>query len=180
MTPKHFLITPPAAGEYNPYYDEYIRRVPEGDVLAFLEVQLNHTLDTLRGLSEAQANACPAPGEWNIKQIIGHLSDTERIFAYRALRIARGDKVPLPGFEQNIYVENGGFELRSLVDLLDEFAVIRRSNLMLFRNFSPEAMLRVGTASDNPVSVRALIYCCAGHEHHHMESIRTVYLGMAA
>ena len=180
MTQKRFLISPPVAGEYNPYYDEYIRRVPEGDVLAFLEIQLSHTLDTLRELSDEQANSYPAPGEWNIKQIMGHLSDTERIFAYRALRIACGDVSPLPGFTQNPYVENGGFELRNLADLLDEFAVIRRSNLFLFRNLSPEAVLRMGTASDNPVSVRALIYCCAGHEHHHMESIRTVYLGMDA
>ena len=178
MTQSQFLISPPAEGEYNPYYYEYIRRVPPGDVLAFLETQLNQTLDLLRGLSDEQVQAYPAPGEWNIKQIMGHLCDTERIFAYRALRIARGDKVPLPGFEQNPYVENGGFEQRSLADLLDEFAAVRRSSLLLFRSFSPEAVLQIGTASDNPVSVRALIYCCAGHEHHHLESIRTVYLGM--
>lgn len=180
MTQEYFLIAPPVEGEYNPYYYEYIRRVPEGDVLAFLETQLSHTMAFLGGLSDERADASPAPGEWNIKQIIGHLSDTERIFAYRALRIARGDSVPLPGFNQDFYVENGGFERRSLADLLAEFATVRRANLILFRSFSPEAVLGMGTASDSPVSVRALIYCCAGHEHHHLESIRTVYLGMGA
>ena len=180
MTQKHFLITPPAEGEYNPYYSAYIRRVPEGDVLAFLEMQLHHTVELLGGLSDEQASAYPAPGEWNIKQIVGHLSDTERIFAYRALRIARGDVVPLPGFNQNPYVENGGFEQRNLADLLDEFVSVRCSSLFLFRSFPPEAVLRMGTASDSPISVLALIYCCAGHEHHHLESIRTIYLGMGA
>jgi hypothetical protein len=172
-------ISKPPESEYNSYYREYIRRVPAGNVLAFLESQLAETLALLRGLSEREASARPAPGEWNIQQIVGHLSDTERIFAYRALRFGRGDEIALPGFYHNPYVENGHFEQRSLADLLDEFAAIRRANLFLFRNFSTEDTLRVGNASGNEMSVRALIYCCAGHEHHHLESIRTVYLGMA-
>ena len=170
-------ISKPLEGEYNPYYHEYTRRVPAGDVLLFMETQLAETLVLLRGLSEAEVTARPAPDEWNIKQIVGHMSDTERIFAYRALRFARGDETDLPGYYQNPYVENGHFEERSLADLLDEFVAIRKSNLYLFRNFITEDTLRSGIVSGNPISVRALIYICAGHEHHHMESIRTVYLG---
>lgn len=172
------MIQSPAANEYNPYYYEYIRRVPGGDVLTFLETQLHSTLALLKGLSEEQASARPAPGEWSIKQIIGHLSDTERIFAYRALRFARGDETALPGFDQDPYVANGHFAERTLIDLLDEFAAIRKANLYLFRNLSSADTECRGIASGNPMSVRALIYAIAGHEHHHVESIRIVYLGM--
>lgn len=172
------IIQPPAANEYNAYYHEYIRRVPAGDVLAFLETQLRSTLALLSALSDAQASARPAPEEWNIKEIVGHLSDSERIFAYRALRFARGDETELPGFYQNPYVENGHFNERTLADLLDEFATIRKANLYLFRHLTIADSERSGIASGNPMSVRSLIYAIAGHEHHHVESIRTVYLGM--
>lgn len=169
-------INPPQAGEYNPYYHEYIRRVPAGDVLAFMAQQHAETLALLRGVSEEQASARPAPEEWNIKEIIGHLSDTERIFSYRALRFGRGDETELSGYYQNPYVENGHFAARSLADLLDEFTAIRQATLFLFRNFTNADTARVATAGGNPISVRALIYIVAGHEHHHLESIRTVYL----
>lgn len=173
-------ITPPQAGEYSDFNYEYIRRVPAGDVLLFMETQFAQTMALLRGISQAQAEMRPAPGEWTIKQIIGHMSDTERIFAYRALRIARGDETPLPGFDQDPYVANGNFDQRSLTDLLDEFAAIRQSNLYLFRNFTGADAQRLGTASNHPISVRSLVYMCAGHEHHHMESIRNVYLRASA
>lgn len=173
------MIQPPVTTEYYAYYHEYIRRVPAGDVLAFLETQLRATLALLQGLSDEQASTRPGPEEWNIKEIIGHICDTERIFAYRALRFARGDETELPGFYQNPYVENGHFAERPLANLLDEFATIRKANLYLFRNFTLADTERSGIASGNPMSVRALIYAIAGHEHHHVESIRTVYLGMA-
>jgi hypothetical protein len=173
-------IQPPAEGEYSAYHHKYVRRVPAGDVLALLETQLTETLALLQGLSDEQACARPAPEEWNIKEIIGHISDSERIFAYRALRFARGDETELPGFYQNPYVENGHFTERNLADLLDEFVTIRKSTLLLFRNLTPADTERCGIASGNLVSVRALIYISAGHEHHHLESIRTVYLGLAA
>lgn len=172
-------ISAPQSGEYNPYYYEYIRRVPEGDVLTFMAAQIGESLALLRSLSEEQAEARPAPDEWNIKEIIGHMCDTERIFSYRALRIGRGDQTALPGYNQDPYVANGNFSQRSLADLCDEFAVIRQASLFLFRSFTTEATTCMGVASDRPVSVRALIYICGGHEHHHMESIRKVYLGKA-
>lgn len=170
-------IQPPQPNEYNPYYHEYIRRVPPGDVLAFLEAQLATTLALLGGLRDEQASARPGPEEWSIKQIIGHLSDTERIFAYRALRFGRHDATELPGYYQDPYVANGHFDDRSLADLLDEFATIRKASLLLFRHFTAADLERSGIASGNPMSVRALLYVIAGHEHHHLESIRTVYLG---
>lgn len=169
-------ITPPQPGEYSEFNYEYIRRVPEGDVLEFMEKQFSQSMALLRGLSEEESATRPAPSEWSLKQVVGHMCDTERIFAYRALRIARGDQTPLPGFDQDPYVANGHFDQRSLRDLLDEFAAIRQANLSLFRNFSTEDAQRLGTASNHPISVRSLVYMCAGHEHHHMESLRTVYL----
>jgi uncharacterized damage-inducible protein DinB len=171
-------IQPPQEGEYNPYYHEYIGRVPEGDVLTFMQKQHAETLALLGGLSEEQASARPAPEEWNIKEIIGHLSDTERIFSYRALRFGRGDETELPGYWQNPYVENGHFNERTLADLLDEFSTIRKASLYLFRNFTAEDTERIYIASSNLMSVRALIYVIAGHEHHHLESIRTVYMSV--
>ena len=173
-------IAPPQPGEYNDFNWEYIRRVPAGDVLQFMEIQVAETVALLGGLSEEQVLARPAPGEWNIKEIIGHLCDGERVFSYRALRFARGDQTPLPGFDQDPYVANGNASQRSLADLLGEFSALRQANLHLFRSFTPEATTNIGIASGNPVSVRSLIYMCAGHEHHHMESIRKVYLGMQA
>lgn len=178
MTPISGLISPPQEGEYNPYYYEYIRRVPSGDVLALMQNQIANSCALFSALSEEQASFRPAPGEWTIKQIIGHLIDSERIFSYRALRFARRDSSPLAGMEPNPYVENAHFDQQSLADLIEEFALIRRASIMLFRGFSAYDMLQIGVASGNPISVRALIYICAGHEHHHMESIRNVYLGM--
>lgn len=171
-------ITPPQPGEYSDFNWEYIRRVPQGDVLKFMEKQFAESTKLLRGLSEEQGAIRPGPNEWSIKQVIGHMCDTERIFAYRALRIARGDTTPLPGFDQDPYVANGNFDQRSLSDLIDEFAAIRQSDLCLFRNLTSEAAERLGSASNHPISVRSLVYMCAGHEHHHMESLRTVYLGL--
>lgn len=175
MTKLTTRIQLPQSDEYNPYYYEYIRRVPPGDVLTIMQAQLADTCTYLSGLSKEQVSFRPAPGEWTIKQIIGHLIDSERIFSYRALRFARRDPSPLLGMEPNPYVENAHFDQQSLSDLLEEFSVVRRASILLFQGFSIDDLLQVGVASNNPISVRALIYICAGHEHHHLESIRTVY-----
>ncbi|MEZ4867343.1 MAG: DinB family protein [Caldilineaceae bacterium] len=170
------LISRPEPSEYLPYQIEYVRRVQTEDVLTMLEEQIGESLALLRSLTEEQVMHRPAPGEWNIKEIIGHMADTERIFAYRALCFARGDQSPLPGFEQDDYVAAANFSDRSLASLCDEFAAVRHTTLTLFRSFTADRFLRKGIANNNPSSVRAWVYCCAGHEHHHMESIRTVYL----
>lgn len=169
-------ISPPDPSEYLAQQYEYIRRVPDEQVIAGLAQQIGESMRLLRGLSEEQVTYRPAPGEWNIKEIIGHMADTERVFAYRALCFARGDQTPLPGFDQDEYMVDANFDARTLADLCDEFAAVRQATLALFRSFTPEIALRTGTANNNHSSVRTWIYCCYGHEHHHMESIRTVYL----
>jgi uncharacterized damage-inducible protein DinB len=168
--------TRPGAAEYAPYYEKYVSLVPEGEVVATLSRQLEETISTLRGLTETQADSRYAPDKWSIKELVGHMIDSERIFAYRALRFARNDQTPLPGYEQDDYVRAGNFGGRSMRDLADEFEQARRANLHLFRSLEDEAWLRRGTANDSEVSVRALAYILAGHETHHMQVLRTRYL----
>ena len=166
----------PATDEYAPYYSKYTSLVPDGDVVTTLEQQLAATLVLLRGLPEEQGNHRYAPEKWSVKELVGHVIDTERIFAYRALRIARGDQTPLPGFEQDGYITNGNFDLRQLADLSSEFETVRQSTLFLLRHLSDEAWLRRGVASENEVTVRALAHIMAGHELHHLEILRSRYL----
>jgi hypothetical protein len=166
----------PGNDEYGEYYGGYIRQVPEVDLFEFLTQQPGMLRDLLKGVDEATAGARPAPAEWSIKEVIGHVIDTERVFAYRALRVSRGDETPLPGFDQNPYVEIADFNGRSLADLLDEFELLRRANLLQFKPLKPEAFTRRGTASGFPISARALLYMMAGHAQHHYASLRDVYL----
>ena len=167
----------PATDEYAPYYARYVALVPEGDALAALERQLDDMLLFLRGLSEAQGALRYAPGKWSVKQVIGHLIDSERVFAYRALRFARADRAPLPGFDQNIYAEAAGSDRRSLASLVEEFDLVRRSTLAMFRAFDEGAWPRRGVANQNEVSVRALAFIIAGHGRHHVGILRERYLG---
>ncbi|MGH9422050.1 MAG: DinB family protein, partial [Thermoanaerobaculia bacterium] len=140
----------PQAGEYGSFYQNYINNVPEDDVVPALEAQARETATLLGGLSEEQASGRYAPDKWSIKQLVGHVIDGERVFAYRALAIARGETQSLPGFDQDPYVVNGGADERSISDLAEELATVRRANVMMFRAFSEEAWQRMGTASDNP------------------------------
>lgn len=170
------MIPRPQTDEYGQYYGRYIQRVPEGsDLMVLLSGQPDELQRLLQGITDAQANARPAPGEWSVKEVVGHLCDTERIFGYRALRIARGDTTPLPGFEQDDYIRATDFNLRSLSDLIEEFSAHRRSNVLCFQPLTEAETARLGTASNNPVSVRALLYMMAGHVMHHIESLRTDY-----
>jgi uncharacterized damage-inducible protein DinB len=169
--------TQPQTNEYAPYYEKYIVLVPEGDVVATLSRQLDDTLAFLRGLTEAQGDSRYAPGKWSIKELVGHIIDTERIFAHRAFRFARNDQTPLPGFEQDDYARAANFGNRQLSDITDEFEQVRRATLCLLRSLDDEAWLRQGTANDTGVSVRALAYILAGHETHHMQIVQERYLG---
>lgn len=164
------------ANEYAPYYGRYVSLVPEGDIAATLSGQVDSTLKLLRGIDEAKAGWRYAPDKWSIKELVGHVIDAERIFAYRALCIARGDRTPLPGFEQDDYVNNGVFDACRMDELVQEFELVRRANLLMFRHLNDEAWRRRGIASDAEVSVRALAFIIAGHERHHMEILRTRYL----
>lgn len=170
------VIPRPRADEYATYYGNYISKVPEGDLLALLATQIGDTLKLFRGIPEARGTHRYAPDKWSIKEVVGHLCDTERIMSYRALRIARADATPLPGFEQNDYVPMGGFDGRTLADLAEEFAAVREATLHLFRHLDPAALMRRGTASGNPFTPRALAYVIAGHERHHVGILKAKYL----
>jgi uncharacterized damage-inducible protein DinB len=166
----------PASTEYDPYYSRYIEQVPEGDVLGTLGWQMGDTLAFIRGLPEAAGDSRYAPGKWSVKEVLGHIADTERIFAYRALRIARGDTTPLPGYEQDDYVRAAHFDRRPLAALASEFESVRNATLSLFRSLDAAALLRRGVANEVEVTPRALAYIIAGHERHHLEILRTRYV----
>ena len=166
----------PDASEYNPYYGKYIALVPEGDLLRILEEQNRETMSVLGVLPETRGDFAYAPGKWTLKEVIGHLTDSERVFSYRALRFARGDQTPLASFEQDDWVPQSGAGGRSLADLAMEYAHVRRATLDLLTHLPPEAPARRGTASGNEVSVRALAWIIAGHERHHLKIIREKYL----
>lgn len=171
----------PTAGQYAPYYDTYIRRVPEAaDPLAQLRQQPAQLKQLLAELTDEQAGFSYAPGKWTIKEMLVHINDTERIFAYRALRIARGDQQALPGFEQDDYVSASGANERTLADILAEYDTVRAATLSLLTSFRPEAFDRLGTASGQPVSVRAMAYILAGHEAHHLHILQERYLPLLA
>ena len=171
------LIAKPQAGEFAPYYSRYLDLVPDGDVMGTLAAQIHPTLGVLRTISDAGSLKRYAPGKWSVREVVGHLIDTERIFAYRALRFARNDQTPLPGFEQDDYIAPARFDARPWAGLIGEFEAVRNSNLAMFRGFDVEAWMRRGVASGNPMSVRAAAYVIAGHERHHMGVIREKYMG---
>lgn len=170
------VIPRPGADEYVPYYGKYIAKVPDGDLCRILTDQLAGTLALIRSLPEARGSDRYAPGKWSIKEVFGHVCDSERIFSYRALRIARGDATPLPGFEQDDYVPTGAFDRRTLADLGEELAAVRQATLHLFRHLDSTALARRGTASGNPITPRALAYVIAGHERHHVDVLQEKYL----
>jgi uncharacterized damage-inducible protein DinB len=169
-------IARPGTDEYAPYYGTYIGKVPDGDLRSMLSSQLAETLALIQSIPESRGGHRYAPDKWSIKEVLGHLADSERIFSYRALRIARGDATPLPGFEQDDYVPAGGFDGRTLRDLADELAAVRQATIHLFAHLDQTALERRGTASGKPVSVRALAYIIAGHELHHLGILKTRYL----
>jgi DinB superfamily len=165
----------PEPDEIPSHYVGYIKRVPESDPVMVLAAQIEDTAALLRGLSDTAALYRYGHDKWSIKEVVGHLADVERIMAYRALRIARGDTTPLPGFDENAYVPVAKFDSRSLADLLGEFRTARAATLALLRTFDAEAWLRRGIASGKPVSVRALAFMIPGHERHHVEILKTRY-----
>jgi len=173
-------ISFPGPDEYAPFYTDYIERAQaRGDVFAGLSEQIDELHATLDSLMDLQARFKPAPEEWSIKEVIGHLNDGERVFSYRLLRISRGDVTPLPGFEQDDYVRAAGFDHFPLQDLISEFEYLRRANAAAIRNMTAEAIERCGTASGATVSARALIHMLVGHVDHHMASLQEKYLPVA-
>ena len=172
---SNLTIAPPQPGEYSPYYDRYISLVAGNDILASLDEQRRQMILLLSGRSEADGDFRYAPGKWSAKQVLGHVNDAERIFAYRALRIARNDSTPLESFEQDDYVRNGPFGQRPLADWIEDFIAVRRATVSLLRNLDQAAWSRRGMANQNEVTVRALAYIVAGHELHHRGILEEKY-----
>ena len=175
MDTKHFIVGRPQSEEYAPFFGRYISLIPDADVLSVLQTHWDATNSLLRSLSENDGGFRYAPDKWSAKEVVGHINDTERIFAYRAMRIARADKTPLAGFEQDDYVRAGGFEQRTLGDLSEEFDSIRKSTMFLFRGLEKAAWTRTGTANHGTLSVRALAFMIAGHELHHRRILQEKY-----
>jgi hypothetical protein len=168
-------LAKPEAGEYAAYYDKYVSIVSGDDIANVLETQRLQTMQLFAGRSERDGNFRYAADKWTVKEVLGHVNDTERIFTYRALRIARGDQTPLSGFEQDDYVRTAGSNERPLANLVEEFAHIRSASLALFRSFGKDEWVRRGTASNNGVTVRALAFITAGHELHHRRILEERY-----
>lgn len=170
-----FVPPPPAPGDYGDFYEGYVSRVrAHQDILALLEQQPAY-IESLAALGDARTQTPPAPGEWSAKQIIGHLCDFERMFAYRALRISRGDATPIEGFEQDAYVAAGNANSRPLADLIAEFAALRATTVMLYTSMTPAMFEQRGTASGMGVTVAALCYITAGHAEGHFADLRRDY-----
>jgi DinB family protein len=165
----------PAAGEHAAYYTRYIEQVPHEDLLTVLRRQAAE-YDALFDLPEPKGDSAYAPGKWSIKQVLGHVIDAERVFSYRALVFGRNDPGPLPAFDENAWMAPAGFSQRTLADLREEFRAVRQATVSLLAHFPAEAAARVGTASGNPVSVRALGYIIAGHAIHHAKVVKDRYL----
>lgn len=171
MTPSPIIPRPDPA-EYGPGFGTYIALVPDADLLEFLERQLAQVLALLNGLTEDQALIHHAPYTWSIKQVVGHMSDTERIFAYRALRIARNDPTPLAPFDQDAYMTFSDFDRIPLGGLLAEFEHVRRSNLLLFEHMTPQAWARRGVVNDHAASAGTFAFAIGGHAKHHLDILR--------
>lgn len=165
----------PESSEYAPFYHGYISTVPDGDVIAFMRENGRELISTLSAVPEDRGGHRYGEGKWTIREVVGHMIDAERIFTYRALRMARGDKTPLPGFEENDYVRTAGSDARTIANLVDELHAVRESSLRLFESLPDDAWARRGTASNAEISVRAIAYIVAGHAAHHLRILRERY-----
>ncbi|MFJ8064591.1 DinB family protein [Psychrobacillus sp. NPDC096426] len=166
--------------EYAPNFSSYVKLVPEGDLIQTLEKQMEKTIGLLLNISDDQAHFRYASGKWSIKEVLGHMADTEHIMAYRLLSIARGETASLPGFNEEEYVQNASFDKQSVKDLLQNLYIVRQSTIHLIQSLTKEDLLRRGTANNSEITVRALIVIIAGHELHHCNIIKDRYFGNEA
>jgi hypothetical protein len=162
----------PESNEYAGYYEKYVSLVPEGDIVTVMRSAQGTELSFLKPVKESEASVCHPPYTWTIKQVVGHLTDCERVFGYRALRFARGDSTPLPGFDENLYAKGVRLDDIPLGELVAEFGDLRRSHVAFFSHLAEEDWHRRGTANNAAVSVRALAYILVGHERHHGAILR--------
>ena len=169
-------VKKPSPQVLSPYYQTYLKYVPEEDVLAALIKQSEITQKFLASISESQSSSAYAEGKWLLKEVVGHMCDTERILTYRALRIARNDKTPLPGFEENDYTPNSNYSIRTLSNIANELKAIRESTIALFKNMSEEMYDRRGISNNAGVGVRDILFFIVAHERHHLNVIKERYL----
>ena len=164
--------------EYASYFEQYIKLVSKENksIIENLEESQREFYSLLKSLPKEKHNYSYADGKWTLKELIQHIIDTERVFCYRALCFARNDKTKLPGFDQDIFIDNVDANSRDFYDLLDEMETLRKSTIQLFKSFSDEALLRLGVASNNKMSVRALGYLFSGHQIHHLNIIKERYI----
>ena len=165
----------PSEKDYASYYKGYISEIKGDDILSILEEQLNSATKYFDSIPEEKGNYAYAEGKWSVKEVLGHVIDCERIFAARALCIARGEKQSLPGFEQDDYVREANFNKRTLKNLTDQFSLVRKSNLILFETFSDNELNKRGIANENEVTVRAILFIIAGHGLHHIKILKEKY-----
>ncbi len=166
----------PEASEYAAYYGAYVGRVPETDVLAVLERQPDELRSLCARFTGERERFRYAPGKWSVREVLGHVADAERVFGFRAFSFARGERAPLPSFDENEYVAAAGDDGRPLAGIVEELALARAANLALLRRLDAAGWDRVGTASQHPISVRALAYVMAGHARHHSAVLQERYL----
>ena len=167
----------PGKGEYDPHYETYVKLLPEPelDLTLVLHEQMKETHALLRSVKDDKANFAYAPGKWTVKEVLGHMSDVERVMSYRALRIARSDNTPLPSFDENAWVPAAKFGRLPLHQLVDEFMAVRQATIHLLNELEADAFQRKGTASNKEITVRALFFIIAGHERHHVKLLHERY-----
>jgi uncharacterized damage-inducible protein DinB len=169
------MLRKPAENEYDPAYHRYVSLVPEGNFLDLLGIQTHETREFFEKLSEEQAHYRYAPDKWSIKEVLGHIVDSERVFAYRALCIARGEQQSLPGFDQDQYASLANYNSIPVSKIVQHYTALRVSTFLLLEQLTAEACSRMGISNQKPISVRALAYIIAGHERHHMNVITEKY-----
>ena len=166
----------PQPAEYDPYYQKYVGLVPEDEIVPALDGQTDELDKLFDGVPEEKGTFAYADGKWTLKEVLSHIIDGERMFAYRVFRIARGDKTPIEGFEQDGYIENSHANRRTFSELLNEFRLLREANVLFFKNLETGDWVRTGTANNVEVSVRSLAWIMVGHIRHHSAILRERYL----
>ena len=169
-------IDRPGTEEYAEYYTTYISKVPGSDILGFLEEQLGSTMTLLRGIDESKADFRYEPGKWSIKELVGHIIDSEKVFAYRGLVFARNDSASLPGFDQDVWAKHANYANLLFTEIIAEFEAVRRATILQFRHLPLDAWSRRGIANANQMTARATAYIIAGHAEHHLGILRQRYL----
>lgn len=173
------MLKRPEANEYAAYYSPYVNRVPDGNIIDLLETQHNEWIPSFKELTEEQGHFRYGLDKWTIKEVIGHIADTERIMAYRMLCIARGETIPLPGYDDTSYVQNAEFNRLSMQELLEHVTIVRQSTISLLKILPPDSWERQGNANGAGVTVRGIAYIIAGHELHHRQILQDRYLSSA-